>query len=108
MVSAQEQVKLFCVVCQKELTDERVLRKAVTCSPEHAAELKKIRLRRRASVQRICKLCYQPSNPEERRLFKKWRKETQGLRERGRPRKKKIDPGDDPRQMVMENEITIQ
>ena len=101
-----EPIKLYCVVCQTELTEDRILRKAVTCSKAHATELKNARRRRRDN--HLCRLCYQPSTEEERRLFKQWRKETQGLRERGRPRKKKEAPADDPRQMVMENEIAIQ
>lgn len=84
---AEESIKVYCCICSKELSDERILRKAVTCSPEHAAELKKARRKRRDA--HVCRLCYQPSNEDERRLFKQWRKETQGLRDRGRPKKQK-------------------
>lgn len=102
-----EKISVYCVICKEELSDERILRKAVTCSPEHATELKKARRRRRDA--HICRLCYQPSNEEERRLYKQWRKETQGLRDRGRPKKPKADtPDDDPRPVDANSELAIQ
>lgn len=62
----------YCVVCGGLIPSERVIRKSVTCTEQHAKVLK-LERRRLRDVSR-CRLCNRPSSPEERADFAAWRK----------------------------------
>jgi predicted nucleic acid-binding Zn ribbon protein len=76
----------YCVVCAAPIPEDRLLKKAVTCSKSHATVLKNERRRLRDAAR--CSLCKRPSNPEERALFAAWRK-TLPQPKKGRPFKVK-------------------
>lgn len=80
--------ELRCIVCGHLIPEDRVLREAVTCTRECAAQLRNIRRRKRDLKK--CRYCNQPSTPEERRLYAKWR-ESQGIRRRPRNEEKSKD-----------------
>jgi predicted nucleic acid-binding Zn ribbon protein len=75
---------VYCVICTEKVPEDRLLRKAVTCSDEHSKTLKN--LRRRKRDMKHCRMCNRPANPEERAMFARWRRETMG-ETRGRPKK---------------------
>lgn len=76
-------MKMYCVIDGNEIDDEKVKRKAVTCSHECKLLLKAFRRKQRSEI--ICSACRRPSTPEERQEFKRWRRETQPSRPQGRP-----------------------
>lgn len=62
----------FCIIDKKEISFERQVKRSSTCSKECADKLTAIR---RAVVDaRKCRHCGRPSSPEERRLFKAFKK----------------------------------
>lgn len=63
--------KFYCVTCQAEIPQERVLQKAVTCCKEHANDFKNLKRRLRDTDR--CRLCNRPSTATERAEFTKWR-----------------------------------
>lgn len=65
--------RFFCVTCGEQIPEERVLRKAVTCSKEHAKDFKNMKRRLRDTDR--CRLCNRPSSAQERAEFAQWRKE---------------------------------
>jgi hypothetical protein len=100
----KEQV-FYCVICKKQIDDERVIRKSVTCSDEHAKELKNRRRRVRDLTR--CRNCNRPSTPEERKSYSAWRR-TLPESKRGRKKGQKNKPKPPkPEQLTLANEITI-
>lgn len=97
-------MKVWCCVCRNPVPEARIIRKAVTCTEVCAKVLKNARRQRRDLGK--CRYCNAPSTPEERKLFAKWRRETQGMRP-GRPARKKTESQIDTGQMVMANELHI-
>lgn len=98
--------KLHCVVCTTVIPDERILREAVTCSKQCGNQLRNIRRRKRDMKK--CRYCSQPSTPEERKLFQKWRETIEGKkRKRGRPLGSKKKPPADPAQAEFTEMITV-
>jgi predicted nucleic acid-binding Zn ribbon protein len=81
---------LSCVVCQKEIPAERDRHRAVTCSSECKKALNAHR--RKRNYDKVCQICFRPSTPEEREMFKRWRRETFPPAKRGRP--KMVKPED--------------
>jgi predicted nucleic acid-binding Zn ribbon protein len=80
----REPLKVFhCVVCGGPIASSRIIRKAVTCSEEHA-EILTLERRRLRDLGK-CRLCNRPSTPEERAEFAAWRR-SQG-ETRGRKKK---------------------
>lgn len=73
---------LHCVICTREISLERTMRKSVTCSEEHAKELKE--RRRRLRNANICRQCGRPATPEQIESWKQWRAT---VVKRGRPPK---------------------
>ena len=63
-----------CVVCGGKIDSDRVLRKAVTCSEDHARVFILERRRLRAELGNRCRTCNRPSSPAERAEFAAWRK----------------------------------
>jgi hypothetical protein len=52
--------------------EDRKRRRSITCK-DSCAKTRNAYLRAKAEARK-CKYCGQPSNPEERKLFKLWRK----------------------------------
>ena len=52
----------YCIICGEEISKERIVRKAVTCSEAHGILLRNERRRLRDLVR--CRLCNRPSTPE--------------------------------------------
>lgn len=93
--------KLYCTVCRSPVEDERIVRGAFTCSRQCATKLRNIRRRKHELTK--CRYCHQPSTPEERREFRKWREAQGTKRKRGRPQVNHSDP----RQAVFTDHIHI-
>jgi hypothetical protein len=79
--------KFFCVVCQAEVPPDRVIKKAVTCSKQHALDFKNMKRRMRDTDR--CRLCNRPSSAEERAEFTQWRKEKRAAETAKRREEKK-------------------
>jgi len=79
--------KFYCVICGEAIAPSRVTRKAVTCSDQHARDLKNARRKLRDLTR--CRLCNRPSTPEERAQFTAWRKSLNV--KRGRKPKKLLE-----------------
>lgn len=62
----------FCVICGTSIPEERIRRKAVTCSKQHAIDFKNAKRRLRDADR--CRLCKRPSTSTERALFDAWRR----------------------------------
>lgn len=80
----------YCIICGEEISKERIVRKAVTCSEAHGILLRNERRRLRDLVR--CRLCNRPSTPEERAEFAAWRREN---RIKPGPKPKAKDEDDD-------------
>lgn len=65
-------ITVFCVVCGDVVPDDRKKRRSITCT-DACGKKRNSYLRAKAEARK-CKYCGQPSNPEERALFKIWRK----------------------------------
>jgi predicted nucleic acid-binding Zn ribbon protein len=61
-----------CLICGDQIPADRVVRKSVTCTAEHAKVLNLERRRLRDLTR--CRFCNRPNTPEERRQFAAWRK----------------------------------
>jgi len=81
--------KFFCVVCTKQITTERVIKKAVTCSQACAREHKNMKRRLRDTDR--CRLCNRPSSAEERAEFARWRRDERTKETAARREKKKLE-----------------
>jgi hypothetical protein len=82
----EAQKVFYCVICSAPIDARRVVRKAVTCSEQHAAILKLERRRLRDAGK--CRACNRPSTPEERAEFAAWRRsqgETRGRKKKAAP-----------------------
>lgn len=97
----KKNIKLFCVVCRREIPPERLLRHApTTCGSKCQRE---VGHRRRAlSKKTKCISCGTPSTPEERREFQAWRKARGDHKKRGRKPKYSIP---DPRQLDIPGDV---
>jgi predicted nucleic acid-binding Zn ribbon protein len=82
-------ITIYCAVCKKPIPEERLLLKAVTCSPQHTQVLANVRRRKRDSKN--CRFCHAPSTLAERKLFKQWR-DTIRVETRGRKKKPRPEP----------------
>jgi predicted nucleic acid-binding Zn ribbon protein len=93
--------KFFCVICGEPISADRMIRKAVTCSEQHAKVLKLERRRLRDMVR--CRFCNRPATPAERAEFIAWR------RSRGIKPGRKPKPKEEHEQTPLEQELgTIQ
>ena len=81
--------QFHCVVCGETIPKERVIRKAVTCSEQHANILKNERRRLRDETR--CRFCNRPNTPEERALFAAWRKTLPRQGQKPGPKKKLLE-----------------
>lgn len=63
----------YCVICGDPIDPIRMIRKAVTCSEQHARILKLERRRLRDLTR--CRACNRPSTPTERAEFAAWRRD---------------------------------
>lgn len=83
-------VPLHCMICGKQLADDYARKKGVITCPKDESDCTKIYRERRRRViglrRNRCRACNMPCNEEEREAFKAWRK-SQGVAQRGRPRK---------------------
>jgi predicted nucleic acid-binding Zn ribbon protein len=79
-----------CLICGETIDPDRAIRKAVTCSEQHAhiLTLERRRLARLRTVNR-CYYCNRPSTPAERAEFAAWRK--------AQAKEKGIKPGPKPK-----------
>lgn len=102
----KKNVKLFCVVCRAEIPLNRLMKHpAVTCGDK--ACVRELKRRRRAhQEEKKCLFCGTPSTPQERREFKAWRAARGDHKKRGRKPRNPY-PVEDPRQLVIPNEITV-
>jgi hypothetical protein len=66
-----DDVEVRCVVCGDAVSVERKRRRSITCTDAHA-KIRNRYLRARAEARK-CRYCGQPSTPEERKSFKRWR-----------------------------------
>lgn len=78
-----------CLVCGDQIPAERVVRRSVTCTAEHAKILNLERRRLRDLTR--CRFCNRPNTPEERRSYAAWRKSLPSTgKKRGRKPKKPL------------------
>lgn len=86
-----EQGKLSCIVCSLDIPDERIRRKAVTCSDDCRKTAEAIRRAKKTAGKR-CRLCNRPCSQQDLERwarFRKWERENfPSERKIGRPRKK--------------------
>lgn len=66
----------FCILCKEPIPLERLVRRAVTCKKEHAADLRK--LRDKLSNSQGCTHCRRPCTPEEKALWRQFRESLPG------------------------------
>lgn len=81
--------KFFCVVCGTDIPPDRIIKKAVTCSKQHAIDFKNMKRRLRDTDR--CRLCNRPSSSSERAEFTQWRKEKRAQETAARREKKKLE-----------------
>lgn len=62
---------VHCVICGDVLTEERLKKRAITCSPEHSKD-RANQLRRMLDAKR-CRYCQRPATQEEQARFRRWR-----------------------------------
>ena len=63
--------KLCCIICGSIIPEDRMKKRAITCSPEHSKERTNM-LRRQLDAKR-CRYCMRPATPEEQARFRRWR-----------------------------------
>jgi hypothetical protein len=66
--------RMHCVVCKNEIPPERRW-DAICCSPECTKKRKDYGRSRRDQV--VCRYCYKPSTPEQRKSYQQWRRRPQ-------------------------------
>lgn len=76
----------FCILCKEPIPLERLVRRAVTCTKEHARLLKQNRDKLKHSQG--CTHCRRPCTPEDKRLWAEFRKSLPGYSpgKKGRPK----------------------
>lgn len=79
-----ENLVLRCIVCTTPLPRSR--RRFGTCLPERPCQKILTRFRRYCVGLTKCVACLNPSTPEEREDFKKWRRSRHELKANGRPK----------------------
>lgn len=92
---------IYCVICTAPIPESRLDQKSVTCSKEHATQLKNLRRQKRDRVK--CRLCGIPSTAEERKLFAQWRREIGLAKGRGKPEKIPEHVSDDQVRWYLDN-----
>jgi len=63
--------QICCVICGRNVPDERMKKRAITCSPSCGKERTNM-LRRRQDNTR-CRYCMKPVTPEEQARYRRWR-----------------------------------
>ena len=67
-----DDVKMHCIVCTKDIDDERARRNHITCSDECLAKRRSIQRAKRDAVE--CRYCKKPSTLEQRAAFARFRR----------------------------------
>lgn len=67
-----DDVSMHCIVCTKEIDDERALRNNITCSDECLAVRRSVQRAKRDALE--CRYCKKPSTPEQRAAFMRFRR----------------------------------
>jgi hypothetical protein len=67
-----DDVKMHCIVCTKDIDDDRTRRNHITCSDECRATRRSIQRAKRDAVE--CRYCKKPSTMEQRAAFTRFRR----------------------------------
>jgi hypothetical protein len=63
--------RICCVICGSNVPEERMKKRAITCSPACGKE--RSNMLRRLLDSRFCRYCSRPATPEEQARFRRWR-----------------------------------
>ncbi len=70
--STYDEVKAHCVVCTKEIDEDRARRNQITCSEECLSRRRSSQRAKRDAVE--CRYCKKPSTTEARAAFQRFRR----------------------------------
>jgi hypothetical protein len=72
MARAAFNTSVHCVVCGRLVPEDRMKKRAITCSSECGKERRNM-LRRYFVDSKFCRYCMKPATPEEQARFRRWR-----------------------------------